>query len=81
MPRRSTKYTKRKPASKPKTVDLVLYQKEPVGGGVDYLQGTINLGRGRFVTVRTFGDVVDIKKGKNKGKEALFCKAKIWAKR
>jgi hypothetical protein len=60
------------------TRDVALVETEPRTGNTPYFRGTVDLGGGKMLTIRTFAREVDITKGKNVGKRAIFATIKKW---
>ena len=60
------------------TRDVALVETDPRTGNTPYFRGTVDLGGGKMLTIRTFAREVDITKGKNAGKRAIFATIKKW---
>ena len=58
--------------------DVALVETEPRSGNTPYFRGVVDLGGGKMITIRTFANEVDINKGKNAGKRAIFVTIKKW---
>ncbi len=58
--------------------DVFLVEREPKTGSTMYYQGSVDLGGGKMLKIRTFGNPVDIQKGRNAGKQAIVVSISKW---
>ncbi|MEQ9266073.1 MAG: hypothetical protein RLN81_12665 [Balneolaceae bacterium] len=61
--------------------DVFLVETEARNGGKGYFKGSFDTGGGKMVEITTFGETVEIGKGRNAGKTAIVARCKKWKRK